>query len=230
MRIACLKHVRYEGPAYFPDWAGRHGHRLVEYLVPEVGLPPADGFDRVIIIGGPMSVWETERHPWLASEKRYLAGLLDNRVPVLGVCLGAQLLAEHLGAGVRAGDQKEIGWFRIETDPGVRSTWLGDALPDRFESFLWHGDYIDLPQGAVPVARTAAHATQGFVYGPHLALQFHLEVTPQWARRLAERDAHELVHAPFVQTASEIVGAPPERYRDNNRLMDRVLERWALAG
>jgi GMP synthase-like glutamine amidotransferase len=227
MKIACLKHVTYEGPAYLPDWATRHGHSLAEYLVPETGLPPAHEFDRVIIIGGPMSVWETNRHAWLSEEKRYLASLVGDGIPVLGICLGAQLLAEHLGATVKAGELKEIGWFPLETHAGIKTTWLGGALPERFESFFWHGDYFDLPDGAVPVARSAAHEVQGFVYGPHLALQFHLEATPHWAERLARRDAHELIPAPFVQTAEEIIGASPDQYRANHRLLEAVLGRWA---
>jgi GMP synthase-like glutamine amidotransferase len=227
MKIACLKHVTYEGPAYLPDWAARHGHTLDEFLVPETGLPPAGQFDRVIIIGGPMSVWETDRHHWLSDEKRYLASLVDAGVPVLGICLGAQLLAEHLGASVRPGELKEIGWFPVQTHADITATWLGDALPERFETFFWHGDYFDLPKGAVPVARSAAHEIQGFVHGPHLALQFHLEATPQWAERLARRDVHELVPAAYVQTAEEITDAPADRYRDSHRLLEAVLGRWA---
>jgi GMP synthase-like glutamine amidotransferase len=227
MKIACLKHVTYEGPAYLPDWAARHHHTLDEFLVPETGLPPVGAYERVIIIGGPMSVWQTDLHHWLTDEKRYLGSLVAAGVPVLGICLGAQLLAEHLGASVRAGELKEIGWFPVETHADIRTSWLGDALPDRFESFFWHGDFFDLPQGAVPVAGSAAHEIQGFVHGPHLALQFHLEATPQWAARLARRDAHELVPAAFVQTAEEITSAPPDRYRDNHRLLDAVLGCWA---
>ncbi len=226
LRVACLKHVAYEGPAYFPDWAANRGYLLEEFLVPESGLPTVGDHDRVIIIGGPMSVWETDRHPWLAEEKRYLASLVQAGIPVLGICLGAQLLAEHLGARVGPGPLKEIGWFTLARHAAASSTWLGDALPDRFRSFFWHGDVFDLPDNAVPVAATRAHAVQGFVYGDCLALQFHLEVTPAWAKRLATRDAHELVDGPFIQSAREIGSAPESLYEVNNRLLDRVMDRW----
>lgn len=226
MRIACLKHVRYEGPAYFPEWAGRTGHCLEEFLVPETGLPEAGEHDRVIVIGGPMSVWETERYPWLGDEKRFLADVSAAGIPVFGICLGAQLLAEHLGARVAPGPAKEIGWHTLTTQPPARSTWLGDALPEKFVSFLWHGDFFELPDGAVPVAGSEAHPIEGFVHGASLALQFHLEVTAPWAHRLLERDARELVDGPFIQSAAEIESVPKTHYDCNHRLLDRVMDRW----
>jgi len=226
MRIACLKHVEYEGPAYFPDWAARNGHTLDEFLVPEAGLPDPGDYARVIVIGGPMSVWETQRYPWLSDEKSYIADLTGAGIPVLGICLGAQLLAEHLGARVGPGPHKEIGWFTVSGHETARRTWLGDALPERFRSFFWHGDFFDLPGGAVAVAGTDAHGTQGFVHGTSLALQFHLEVTPAWTSRLVERDAHELVGGPFIQSSEEIASVPETLYRSSNRLLDRVMDRW----
>ncbi len=226
MRIACLKHVEYEGPAYFPKWAARTGHTLEEFLVPETGLPDAGDHARVIIIGGPMSVWETGLHPWLLDEKRFLADLFGTGVPVLGICLGAQLLAEHLGARVGPGPDKEIGWFTVSRHAAASRTWLGDALPNRFRSFFWHGDFFDLPDDAEPVAGSEAHRIQAFVHGPSLALQFHLEVTPAWAKRLVERDAHELVEGPFIQSTDEIALVPERLYGANNRLLDRVMARW----
>lgn len=229
MKIACLKHVDYEGPAYFPAWAAREGHVLEEFLVPDTGVPRPGGHERVIVIGGPMSVWQTDSHPWLIDEKRYLADLLSANVPVLGICLGAQLLAELLGAEVRPGEHKEIGWFELETAPDSRGTWLGDVLPPTFRSFFWHGDFFTLPAGAIPVAGSRAHAVQGFVHGSSLALQFHLEATSAWARRLIHRDSHELVEGPFIQPAARLLDTPGELFEANNRLLDRVMERWLAA-
>lgn len=226
MRIACLKHVDYEGPAYFPRWASGHGHTLHEFLVPLSGPPDPGDHDRVIVIGGPMSVWESDRHPWLLDEKRFLADLGGAAIPVLGICLGAQLLAEHLGARVAPGADKEIGWFPVSSNAAARRTWLGDTLPGRFTSFFWHGDYFDLPEGAICVAGSEAHGVQGFVHGRCLALQFHLEVTPSWAGRLVERDAHELAGGPFVQSATEITSVPDSLYDANHRLLDGIMARW----
>lgn len=226
MRIACLKHVEYEGPAYFPDWATRRGHMLEEFLVPQDGLPGVGDHEMIIVIGGPMSVWETARHPWLEEEKQFLAEILSAEIPVLGICLGAQLLAEQFGATVKTGDQKEIGWFDLQLTPRARTTWLEDALPDRFRSFFWHGDFFDLPEGAVPLASSEAHDIQGFILGNCLGLQFHLEATPTWTQRLVKRDAHELVPGRFIQSAERICAASPECYGENHRLLDRVMDRW----
>lgn len=226
MNIALLKHVAYDGPAFLPQWAAREGHRLEDILVPEVGVPAPEGFDRFVIIGGPMSIWEDDKHPWLEAERRFVAECVAADRPILGICLGAQLLAAHFGAVVQTGRHKEIGWFTVERNDDALSTWLGSALPQRFDSFFWHGDVFGLPQGAQAIAGSAAHPVQGFVMGRHLALQFHLEVTPEWASRLAERDAEELEPDRFVQTADVLLSRSPASYRESNRLMDAVLERW----
>ena len=131
-----------------------------------------------------------------------------------------------LGARIYRGPHKEIGWFPVESTAESRDTWLGDVLPDRFETFLWHGDTYDLPQGAVRIARSRAFENQGFSWNQALALQFHLEVHRDWVSRLAQRDAHELVPASYVQAAESILGRPDALYRQNNALMDSLLQRW----
>ena len=228
MRIACLKHVVYDGPAFLPRWAERSGHRLDEILVPEQGVPDPRQFDRLIIIGGPMSIREQDRHPWLGDERRFVADCIEADRPILGICLGAQLLAAHFGAEVRQGEYLEIGWFPLRRHPDVTATWLGEALPEYFDSFFWHGDVFGLPAGTTPVAASAAHPVQGFVAGRNLALQFHLEVTRAWAARLAERDADQLVPERFVQSAEILMSRPADSYHQNNRLMEAVLERWLM--
>jgi GMP synthase (glutamine-hydrolysing) len=226
VKIACLKHVVYDGPAFLPRWAERKGHRLKDILVPEDGVPNPCEFDRAIIIGGPMSIWEEDKHPWLTVERQFVADSVEADRPILGICLGAQLLAAHFGAEVRQGEHMEIGWFPLRRHKDVTATWLGEALPERFDSFFWHGDVFGLPPGATPVAGSAAHPVQGFVAGRNLALQFHLEVTRAWAARLAERDAEQLVPDRFVQSAEVLMGRPADSYLCNNRLMEAVLKRW----
>jgi GMP synthase-like glutamine amidotransferase len=175
-----------------------------------------------------MSAWEERRHPWLNKEKRFLEAFIAGGKPLLGVCLGAQILAEVLGSRAYAGPHKEIGWFVVTSTPEGRETWLSDTLPDHFETFLWHGDTFDLPEGAVRLGRSAAFENQGFVWNQTLALQFHLEVHPDWVQMLAKRDAEQLVRGPYIQTAEAIVGKPASLYRANNALMDSLLERWLV--
>ncbi len=173
-----------------------------------------------------MSAWQEQRYPWLAREKRYLARFIAGGKPVLGICLGAQLLADVLGARTYQGPHKEIGWFELESARESLDTRIGAALPPRFVTYLWHADTYDLPQGAVRLARSAAFENQGFFWNNVLALQFHLEVRPDWVEMLARRDAHELVPARYVQSAATILGQPESLFRENNALMDVLLQRW----
>ncbi len=231
MRIHYFQHVEYAGRAFIPGWMAANGHELIRVMVPQAdALPDATDIDALIIVGGPMSIWEVRRHPWLAAEKQLLAELLDRDRPVLGICLGAQLMAEHLGVIVKACNHLKIGWYPIELNTAIEETWLRSVLPERFESFFWHGDGFQLPTDAVAIARDGAEACQGFVWRRSIALQFHLEVTPQWARHLVTRDADQLTPAPYVQGAETILAKPDELYRRNNVLMSSLLGGWLGQG
>lgn len=173
-----------------------------------------------------MSVWDDTRHPWLIDEKRLIEGVLRSEKPVLGICLGAQLLADVLGAPTYPGPHAEIGWFDVTAAPESRRHPVGQVLPDRFETFLWHGDTFDLPTGALRIAGSAAFANQGFLWGPAMALQFHLEVRPDWVRRIADRDAEQLTEGRFSQPAETVLAREQAVYRANNELLDRLLDRW----
>jgi GMP synthase (glutamine-hydrolysing) len=192
-------------------------------------LPQPRDVDCLVVLGGPMSAWDDDKYPWLSDEKRLLGAFVEVEKPVLGICLGAQLLAGVLGARTYAGPHPEIGWFPVRATAHAREHPVGAILPERFETFLWHGDTFDLPDGALGIAGSAAYANQAFVWNRVLALQFHLEVRPDWVRRLVERDAGQLVEADFVQSAESVLGKPEAVYRANNDLMDGLLDCW-LAG
>ncbi len=226
MRIHCLLNAENPG-TYFPTWATSHGHSWECSLVPDAGVfPPASAIDCLVVLGGPMSAWEEEKHPWLSAEKRYIEEFLGVGKPVLGICLGAQILAEIMGAKVYRGPHLEIGWFPIEFAPEARDTWLEEILPDRFETFLWHGDTFDLPDGGVRIARSTAYENQGFVWNQVMALQFHLEVRPEWVRMLVERDADQLIASTYVQSMKTVLSKPESLYRQNNMLIANLLKRW----
>ncbi len=231
MRIHCLQHSEPPGRTYLDEWAERHGHAWDSTILPPDGRLPVIGeLDCLVVVGGPMSVWEEERHPWLRTEKRFIEACIRADKPVLGICLGAQLLANVLGARTYKGPHKEIGWFNVDTThEGRRPAWIDRTFPKHFETFLWHGDTFDLPQGAIHIARSDAFENQGFVWNRILALQFHLEVRPAWVEMLAKRDAHELVEAPYVQCARTVLGKPESLYRRNNALMDALLQHWLNA-
>ena len=190
MRIHYFQHVEYNDRAFLPEWADAEGHELIRVMVPVADeLPDADEIDALIIVGGPMSIWDERQHPWLVKEKQLLAELLRRDRPVLGICLGAQMMAEHLGSPVKPWNNLNIGWYPIEFSSKLNKTYLHNLFPDCCDSFFWHGDVFALPEGAAPIARDSTEASRGFVWQRSIALQFHLEVTPQWARHLVTRDA-----------------------------------------
>ena len=225
MRLHYLQHVAFEDAANIEVWARRRGHAVTRTrLFAGERLPRCDAFDWLVVMGGPMNVDEHDAYPWLVSEKQLIREAIDRRVPVLGVCLGAQLAAEVLGARVTRTRHREIGWFPISlTDSGRRLALLAD-LPDRFLAFHWHGDTFDVPPGALRLAESEACANQAFQYEDHvLGLQFHLDYSARSIRKMIEHCEAELVDGPFVQSAAELL-ARPDRIDATERWLNQVLD------
>lgn len=196
MKLHYLQHVAFEGLGQIEAWAQCHNIEIsCTHLFAGDALPPLDHFDALVIMGGPMGIYDHDEHPWLTEEKAFIKRVIDAGKPVLGICLGAQLIADVLGAKVYPGPQKEIGWFPLQ-----RSTEAPEWFPETLTAFHWHGDTFDIPDGAVRLASSAACVNQGFIYRDHvIALQFHMETTPQSMEALISNCAAELVKAPFIQ-------------------------------
>lgn len=227
MRFHCLIHSDLGGDIHLPHWAASRGHDWTLVPVHRSAPPPEPQAQNALaILGGPMSVWEEGRHPWLKAEKRLIEDFLRAGQPVLGICLGAQLLAEVLGARVYPGAQREIGWLPVRRVPEAAAHALGAQLPEHFHTFLWHGDTFDLPSGAAHLARSEAVPHQAFACGSALALQFHLEARTDWVRRLVERDAAQMTPERHVQSAETVLTRSNRFYPENNALLDRLLDRW----
>ena len=226
MRIRWFQHVSFEGLGSIEPWARerRHDIRVTRFYRDEP-VPDSSDFDWLIVMGGPMGVGDEALFPWLTREKKAIENAIRASRAVLGICLGAQLIGNVLGAPVYRNEHREIGWFPVElTEPG-RSSPLFGSLPERFEAFHWHGDTFDLPAGAIHIARSEACRHQAFQYGDRVVgLQFHLETTPQSAADLVQNCADELVEGPFIQPASDLL-APPERFRVINQAMSELLSR-----
>jgi GMP synthase-like glutamine amidotransferase/diadenosine tetraphosphate (Ap4A) HIT family hydrolase len=230
LNICILQNVPFEGAGiilpYFEQREGEDEQRQVHHieivhLYREYQLPNPEEVDLLVIMGGPMSVHDEQKHPYLAEVKPFIRQVIDEGKWVLGICLGAQLVAEALGAEVEPNPEKEIGWFPVtQTD---QDSWLADLLPCEFTCLHWHGDTFDIPQGATHVARSEACEHQAFVWNNRvIGLQFHLEFTPQSTKNLIERSQHELVDAPWIQSESDML-ADHERFEQANRLMAGVL-------
>jgi len=227
MKLHVLQHVSFEGPGYLATWAQAHHYPLtVTRLDLAEPLPDPNGFDSLIVLGGPMNVDEEDRFPWLVDEKRLIAAAIEGHKKVLGICLGSQLIAQVLGAKVYTGAHKEIGWFPIHLTPAAQHIPVVESLPQSLTVFHWHGDTFDLPPGAIHLAASAACAHQAFLYPDHvLGLQFHLEVTPVSVQALVEHCRQELIQAPYIQSAAEILGQE-DHCAEINEVMTSLLDRF----
>jgi GMP synthase-like glutamine amidotransferase len=225
MRIHWLQHADFEDLGCIGPWLEAQGHAVKGTRLYAGEAPPQpQAFDALIVMGGPMNIYEYEQHSWLRGEKALIRAAVDAGKRMLGVCLGAQLLADVLGGPVTRNRHSEIGWFPLrQTEAGLRSLWLA-GLPPEFTGFHWHGDTYALPPGAECLASSAGCAQQAFALGERvLGLQFHLEVTranaEEWFRH--ERPAP----ATYVQTPEYIL-AQTQNFDDNNRWMRSILERF----
>jgi GMP synthase-like glutamine amidotransferase len=207
MKIHYFQHVAFETPDGIAEWAQTGGHTLTGTRFDLGERPPQhDEIDLLVVMGGPMSVGDTEQYPWLEVEKRYIAQAIGRNSRVLGVCLGAQLIADVLGARVFANRHKEIGWYPVTLTDAGRQDPLFREFPSEFPAFHWHGDTFELPAGAAWLAASAACAHQAFRYGPHVVgLQFHLELSLEGVQRLIQHCGSELQPAPHIQTAAQML-------------------------
>lgn len=209
----------FEGPAALAHWASERGHVLRPVrLYADEPLAWAREMEALIALGGPMGVRDGQQYPWMQPEKLLIESCIEAGRPVFGVCLGAQLIADVLGAAVTRNAEPEIGWFPIT--PAADGP-LREPLP----VFHWHGDTFEIPADATPVARSDACRNQGFLYqGKVLALQCHLECTPQSVALLTEHCADELVDAPYVQSAERILAEPAATFQAMHAVLFDMLD------
>ncbi len=207
MKLHYFQHVPFEGLGCIADWAYVHRHQITATKMYEGDpFPDVDEFDWLVIMGGPMSVYDHTNCPWLVEEKRCIEQAIAHGKVVIGICLGAQLIANVLGANVYPNTDKEIGWFPVNLTDAAHQSPLFDFLPNTFEVFHWHGDTFDLPSNAIHIARSNACTNQAFVYHDRVVgFQFHMEMTQEGIRSIIHHCAHEIVDGHSIQTAEDIV-------------------------
>jgi GMP synthase-like glutamine amidotransferase len=208
VRLHCLQHVAFEDSGCIALWARKRGHVLGKTrLYLEEVLPDPSEFDWLIVMGGPMDVHAQEEFPWLRHEKALIARAIENEKPVLGICLGAQIIAGVLGAQVYKNDEREIGWHRVTLAGDAGGCRFVESMPAQFTPLHWHEDTFDLPKGARRIFTSAGCINQGFLYGDLVVgLQFHLEMTHRGIEGLVENCPFETNKGKYVQSPEEIRG------------------------
>jgi GMP synthase-like glutamine amidotransferase len=227
MHVHYLQHVPFESLGSIEPWLQQRGHSVsATRLYKNEDMPGLHTLDLLIVMGGPMGVHDESDYPWLKREKAYIKKVIDAGKTVIGICLGAQLIADVLGARIYKNIYHEIGWFDINLNPNLtlNPSLLKNIFPSKTEVFHWHGDTFDIPAGAVPIGSSEATANQGFIYDNRvIALQFHLETTPESAKALIENCRDELDGSKYVQSEAEIM-ADLSRFERINKIMSGLLQ------
>ncbi|KPJ77805.1 MAG: hypothetical protein AMJ54_06445 [Deltaproteobacteria bacterium SG8_13] len=229
-RLHYLQHVDFEGPGTIRTWAEAAGCRFTgSRLHRNDPLPSMESFDWLVVMGGPMNVYEETQYPWLAREKAFIGRAIEHKKVLLGICLGAQLIADALGARISENRHKEIGWYPVYRIPAPGQLPQVSALADTFEGLHWHADTFELPEGAVHLARSEACDNQAFLFGDRvLGLQFHLEMTAEGLQRLVQFCSRDITGNPYVQSPEKML-ANPLRFQRANRILKGLLDGLAAA-
>ena len=225
-KITIFRHAAHEGPGYFTEFLDRKGisHQLVRVDCNDPIPVSLDGIAGLTFMGGPMSV--NDRLPWIPKLTRLIRQAIGADVPVLGHCLGGQLIAKALDAPVTRNSVKEIGWLPVRVvESPVARRWFGD-LPATFMVYHWHGETFAIPDGATCILASADCANQGFAMGKHLALQCHVEMTPQLIASWVQETDGELKPSRTVQSGEEMLRDAERRTREMHRIADKLYERW----
>lgn len=228
--VAIFRHFPSEGPGYFATFLDRHSipWRLVRLDENEVVPTAAHGFSGFVFMGGPMSV--NDPLPWIEPACRLIRAAAAAGRPLLGHCLGGQLIAKALGATVTKNPVKEIGWgpVRVLDDAAARE-WFGELVA--FEAFHWHGETFGIPPGARRLLESPHCANQAFALGNTLAMQCHVEMTEDMIRQWCGEGAAEIAAAggPAVQSPAQILVGAGQKVTALHAVADRLYGRWCAA-
>jgi GMP synthase (glutamine-hydrolysing) len=228
MKISVIQHADYEGPGEIAAWACERGHTLtITHIYRGDPLPFWDSFDLLVVMGGEMNVYEYRDWPWLKPEREMIEAALAAGKRVVGICLGAQLIADALGSRVTQNPEFELGWLPIAFTPEAAE--FLEPLPAESTVLHWHGDTYELPTGATRLAFTPACPEQGFVIpGKCLGVQFHLETNPELASQMVQSQEH-WPHGPYVQTRLEVLVQAAKHQKANRQLLHALLDAFAAS-
>jgi GMP synthase-like glutamine amidotransferase len=211
MNIHIIQHVYFEHPGYLVPYMQQQQFNVTYTKIFEnTAFPALNDIDVLVIMGGPMGVYEEDIYPSLKQEKKFIRSAMDAGKKVLGICLGSQLVAEAAGARVYPHTEKEIGWWPVQLVKSGQSAVITKGFPDEFITFHWHGDTFDLPSGAHQLFKTNACSNQGFLIGTQVAaVQFHMEATSDLINGMIAHNGDQLIPAPHVQSEQQILQQVP---------------------
>jgi len=224
IRVHVLQHIEFEDIGYIHNWIeGNDCSLTYSKLFNNDSLPELDSFDLLIIMGGPMGIYDYTEYPWLKDEKAFIQHCIKSNKSILGICLGAQLIADCLNAKVYSGTNKEIGWFEITKTIQDNNT-LPLNLPETIMAFHWHGDTFEIPEGASQLYKSDACENQAFIYNDKvMALQFHLEITNETIKKLVHNCSAELSESsPYIQDKNTILNTE-EKLTEPNSIINSIL-------
>lgn len=227
MKIHVLQHSALNTLGTIEEYARTKNHPLESTrFYKATSLPALGSFDLLIIMGGPMGIYDYEENPWLRDEKAFIKQTIDAGKSVLGICLGAQLLADVLGARVYENGHREMGWFPIRAATLENKPEFLKRLPEEITVFHWHSRTFDLPAGTVHLFRSEGCENQGFIYdGRVVAFQFHPEVTDKRIESMIGRFGSEMGDGPFIQKKEEMLGQE-EYLAGTKEFMFTVLDKF----
>lgn len=229
MQIHFIQHVPFETPAWLLKWTEENKHIIhVSHLYKQDDLPDPQNIDILIIMGGPMGIYDEKSYPWLKKEKKFIHQCIKADKLILGICLGAQLIADVLGAKIIRNQEKEIGWFPIQKSDKIKTHFVFKNWNQEFIAFHWHGDTFAIPEGALPIGYSKACKNQGFIFQDKvIGLQFHLESTEKSIHALIENCRDELSEqGNFIQKEDVILELSEVNVQNSNHMMSNLLENW----
>lgn len=228
LKLHFIQHVPFEGPAFVETWAKRKGHSVMRTLMQDgLKLPGLEEFDWLILLGGPMNIYEHDQYAWLVQEKRWIEKAIRNGKTVMGICLGAQLIADVLGGRVIKNRHKEIGWHPVTLTENAKLSPFFSVLPREFVAFHWHGDTFETPLTCQTTAQSEACFNQAFEYEDRIfGLQFHLESTEESINLLLDHCVDDIKNSSsYVQDNDKIRAGYsflPEIHTKMESLLNRI--------
>lgn len=224
IRIHCLQHEPFMGLGTIEAWAEEKGHIITKTRFYENDeLPFSDHFDWLVISGGTMCVYEEKKYPWLANEKTFIKKAIASGKPVLGICMGAQLISTVMGGKVRKNLYKEMGWYPVSMTKDAESSPILSVLPEHFMTFQWHQDTFSIPPGARRLASSEACPDQAFEIGSAVGVQFHPESSVESIEHLLDHYGGSLTEGPYVQKAG-LIRAGYCYLEEQNRIIRLLLD------